>query len=92
MAQPDFAKHFYIVTDDAPSIGVAGYLRQDEIEKEILWYISRLLKKHERRYGVTKRELLAIIYTLEKFSQYFKGKPFKIHRDHKCSKFLNEEK
>jgi len=44
-------------------------------------YASRLLSKSERRYSVTRKELLAVVF-LNYFRQYLLGKKFTFCTDH----------
>ena len=58
-------------------------------EKTAIHYSSRSLSKAERNYSTIKRELLAIIYSVEKFRYYLYGKKFTIITDHNPLVYLN---
>lgn len=89
LSQPDFAKQFYIVIDSS-TIGIAGYLCQGPIEEQdIITYVSRTLRVHERKYSVTELEFLAVIYTVTKFHEYLSGQHFLIYSDHQCLIYLS---
>ena len=45
-------------------------------------YASRLLSKSEKRYSVTRKELLAVVVFLNHFRQYLLGKKFTLRTDH----------
>ena len=45
-------------------------------------YGSRVLSKAERRYCVTRRELLAVVYFLQHFRPYLLGRHFTLRSDH----------
>jgi len=53
---------------------------QDGEEKVIL-YASRLLSKAERNYDTTKKELLAVVYSLKYCRQYLFGRRFVVRTD-----------
>ena len=46
-------------------------------------YTSRALTETERRYAQIEKEMLAIVFSLEKFHQYTYGRHVKIQSDHK---------
>ncbi len=61
LAYPDFTREF-IVDTDASDTGIGAVLSQvdDEGRERPITYASRLLSKAERKYCVTRRELLAV--------------------------------
>ena len=80
---PDFGLEFVLDTD-ASNTGIGAELSQvqeDGSEKEIA-YASRLLSRAERRYCVTRRELLAVVYFIHQFRPYLLGKQFTLRTDH----------
>ena len=46
-------------------------------------YTSRALTETEQRYAQIEEEMLAIVFSLEKFNQYTHGRHVKIQSDHK---------
>ena len=48
----------------------------------MIGYFSKLLSKTERRYCVTRRELLAVVEAVKHFHHYLYGVPFEIRSDH----------
>ncbi|KAK3737378.1 hypothetical protein QZH41_011513, partial [Actinostola sp. cb2023] len=46
-------------------------------------YISRTLTETEQRYAQIEKEMLAIVFSLEKFNQYTFGRHVKVQSDHK---------
>lgn len=52
--------------------------------------VSRCLTRCEVKYGTTEKELLAIVYSVEKFRVYLLGIRFVIITDHQCLTFLNK--
>ena len=59
----------------------------DSVEHAI-YYISKNLQGAEYNYTVTEKELLAVIYTLNKFKHYVTGYQIFVHTDHSAIKYL----
>lgn len=85
---PNFSEPFAIHCD-ASSVGVGGVLIQniDGAEHPIAYY-SRCLNKHERNYGITERELLAVLDSVTHFRPYIEGAHFTVVTDHSSLKWL----
>lgn len=83
LAYPDFTREF-IVDTDASDTGIGAVLSQvDENGHErVIAYASRVLSKPERRYCVTRRELLAVVVFLREFRPYLTGRHFTLRTDH----------
>jgi RNase H-like domain found in reverse transcriptase/Reverse transcriptase (RNA-dependent DNA polymerase)/Integrase zinc binding domain/Integrase core domain/gag-polyprotein putative aspartyl protease len=79
----------FIVDTDASNTGIGGVLSQIEHgEERVVAYFSKTLSKAERNYCVTRRELLAIVKTIEQFHKYLYGQEFLIRTDHASLKWL----
>ena len=59
----------------------------DSLEHAI-YYISKNLQGVEYNYTVTEKELLAIIYALNKFRHYVTRYQIFVHIDHSAIKYL----
>ena len=83
LAYPDYSQPFILDTD-ASNTGIGAVLSQlDEDGKErVIAYASRLLSKPERRYCVTRRELLAAVTFTRHFRPYLLGRHFTLRTDH----------
>ena len=46
-------------------------------------YASTAMTSAETNYAQIEKELLAIVFGLERFNQYVQGRPVKIETDHK---------
>jgi hypothetical protein len=70
---PDPEKQFYVKTDAGPR-AVGGVLTQfhDNIEYPVA-YMSAKLNIHERNYGQTKKELLAVVVAFRQWRHYLLG-------------------
>ena len=58
---PDLKKAFTLETD-ASDIGLGAILMQD---RKAVAYASRTLKKAEKNYSITEREVLAALWSME---------------------------
>ena len=65
---------------DASQKGLGATLLQ---QGKPVVYISRALTETEQRYAQIEKEMLAIVYSLEKLNQYVFGRHVKIQSDHK---------
>ena len=83
LAYPDFNRQFILDTD-ASDTGIGAVLSQvDEGGRErVIAYGSRLLTKPERRYCVTRRELLAVVTFAKQYRPYLTGQRFLLRTDH----------
>lgn len=88
LGYPD-AENDFIVDTDASDFGIGGVLSQQKGDQEVvIAYFSKSLSKPERNYCVTRRELLAVVKTLQHFSKYLLGRKFRLRSDHAALKWL----
>lgn len=69
-----------VIQTDASSMGLGSCLLQ---EGRPIAYASRALTDAETRYAQIEKELLAIVFACEKFSQYIYGQRTLVQSDHK---------
>ena len=82
LAMPNDTGEFVLDTDACDrTIGAVLSQTQDGVEK-VIAYAGRSLDKREVNYCTTRKELLAIVYSLKYFKQYLMGRRFKIRTDH----------
>ena len=72
---------------DASKVGVGWVLYQEEeVEGEIRRYFIQFgakgLNKHQIKYGISKRELYAIVCGLRHCHYHVFGRPIIVHSDH----------
>ena len=83
LAFPCFDRPFILDTD-ASNDGIGAVLSQtdDQGHEHVITFGSRLLTKAERKYCVTRRELLAVVTFIKQFRPYLLGKHFTLRTDH----------
>ncbi len=79
MAYPDYSEVFDIYTD-ASSKQLGAVITQ---KNRPIAFFSWKLSVAQRKYSVTKTELLAIVETLKEFKGMLWGQPIKMFTDHK---------
>ena len=92
LAYPDKDAQFILDTD-ASDFGIGAVLSQtiDGVER-VIAYGSRVLSRAERRYCITRRELLAVVHFCKLYKHYLIGKPFLVRTDHAALKWLKSFK
>lgn len=86
---PDPNKQYHVFTD-ASDIGIGVVLSQEDEEgmERPVCFLSRKLKPAEVRYPVVERELLAVIYALQKLRRYLLDKTFILFTDNTAVRYL----
>ena len=84
LALPRTDQEFELFTD-ASDVGLGAVLSQNG---HVVEYASRRLNPAERNYSVTERELLAMVWAIEKWKKYLFGKRFLLSTDHRPLTFL----
>ena len=73
----------YIVDTDASDYGIGGVLSQCiEGTEHVIAYYSKSLNPAQQKYCTTRRELLAVVATLDHFNGYVWGPKFLVCTDH----------
>ncbi|XP_054709030.1 uncharacterized protein K02A2.6-like [Uloborus diversus] len=75
----DFTKPVQVECD-ASQFGLGAVLMQDS---GTIAYASRTLNAAERNYAQIEKEMLAVIWSLEKFHHYVYGRKITVYNDHK---------
>jgi hypothetical protein len=83
----------YQVATDASNTGIGVVLFQ-LVNKKVyhIGFFAQSLLKSERNYSTTKRELLAIVFALNKFHKYLWGNHFTLFTDHKALTYIHTQK
>ena len=79
----------FVLDTDASNVGVGAVLSQvQDGQERVIGYFSKTLGKAERRYCVTRKELLAIVMSVKWFHHFLYGKHFLIRTDHGALRWL----
>ncbi|XP_052725945.1 uncharacterized protein LOC128194397 [Vigna angularis] len=85
---PDWTAPFELMCD--VSNYALGAVLTQKIDKlpRVIYYASRTLDAAQANYTTTEKELLAIVFALDKFRSYLLGSPVIVYTDHAALKFL----
>ncbi|GFN91292.1 Zinc finger protein [Plakobranchus ocellatus] len=89
---PDVNKKFVLRTDAFDHGLGAALMQENEGTLFPVAYASKKLTDRERKYSVTEREALAILWGVKKFSLYLYGTAFTLQTDYGALQFLNAAK
>ncbi|KAF8112865.1 hypothetical protein N665_0059s0003 [Sinapis alba] len=89
---PDWDLPFEIMTNasDFPVGAVLG--QRNDKKLHVIYYASMTLDEAQCRYATTEKELLAIVYTFQKFRSYLVGSKVLVHTDHAALRYLLTKK
>ena len=92
MRAPNWQLPFEVMCD-ASDLANEAVLRQREDGKPYMVYYERkTLNEAQRNYTTTEKELLAVVYALDKFCAYLVGSDIIIFTDHSALKYLLTKK
>ena len=90
LAAPQDEGTYYLDTDaSATSLGAVLQHEQSGTLR-VIGYASRSLSDAERRYCITRKELLGVVYGLKKYRQYLLGRPVVVRTDHAALTYLKK--
>ena len=84
----NWALSFHIHTDTLNKAIRVALGPNDENLSYALYFISKNLSKVELNYKVTKKELLVVVHSLNKFRHYIIGYQTFVHTDHVAIRYL----
>ena len=89
LAFPNVDSHFLMETDDS-GIGLVAVLAQKQEDGSVcpLAYACPSLQKHERNYGVTELEAMAVVWGVKHIRPYLYGHRCDVYTDHEALKSL----
>lgn len=88
LSLPDISKPFILDTD-ASNWSIGAVLSQEIDGKErVIAYASSTLSNAEKRYCVTRKELLAVVHFIKHYRHYLYGRRFLLRTDHGSLRWL----
>lgn len=89
MRAPDWSKSFRCHTD-ASQVAVGGTLTQisDDGNEHAVSFFSKRLSPAEENYSANDRELLGLVYFLQRFRCYLEGAEFEVLTDNQVLKYF----
>ena len=89
LVYPQFDRPFMLETDASGS-GLGAVLAQHQEDGSVrpVAYASRSLQQHEKNYGITELEGLAVVWAVKHFRHYLYGHKCKVYTDHEALKAL----
>ena len=82
MTAPNWKLPFEVMCD-ASDLAIGAVLGQRKEEKPyVVYYASKTLNEAKRNYTTTEKELLAVVYALDKFRAYLVGSDIVIFTNH----------
>jgi hypothetical protein len=92
MQAPDWSLPFEIMCD-ASDYTVGAVLGQRKDKKpHVIYYASRTLNSAQMNYTTTEKELLAVVFSLDKFCSYLMGTSIVVFTDHAALRHLLSKK
>ncbi|CAN6723803.1 unnamed protein product [Malus baccata var. baccata] len=92
IAAPNWSLPFELMCD-ASDYAVGAVLGQRKDRRPlVIYYASRTLNDAQLNYATTKKELLAVVFALEKFRSYLVGAKVIVYTDHAALKYLLSKK
>ena len=74
---------------DASDFAIGAVLGQrDDGKPYVIYYASKTLNEAQRNYTTTEKELLAMVFALDKFRAYLVGSFIIVFTDHSALKYL----
>ena len=86
----DFKLPFVLVTDASEIACGAVLLQQHEGKEKVVAVASSTFNPTEQRWCATERECYALIWAMEKFQYFLRGRTFLVQTDHKSLIYLDK--
>ena len=92
MVTPDWNKEFEIMCDASDyAMGAVLEQRTEKMFKAI-YYANKTFNEAQENYSTTKKKMLAMVFSCEKFRLYILGSHVIIHTDHIAIRYLRAKK
>lgn len=90
---PNLNKKF-ILTTDASNTGISAILQQENEngKLQVINWASKKLTEAEKKYSITEKECLGIVWGIEYFEYYLRGRKFDVITDHSAAVSMKNKK
>ena len=86
--QPPYWTQPFEIMCDASNYAVGVVLgKQKDKKLHVIYYASRTLDTYQLNYATTEKELLAVIFAIDKFRSYLVGAKIIVYTDHATISF-----
>ena len=92
MQPPDWTLPFEIMCDASDYVVGVVLGQRREGKPFVIYYASRTLNSTQMNYSTAEKELLAVVFALDKFHASLLGSPITIFTDHAALKYLLTKK
>ncbi|CAN6570914.1 unnamed protein product [Malus baccata var. baccata] len=89
---PDWSLPFELMYDASDCALGAVLAQRKEKRPHVIYYASRTLNDAQLNYSTTEKELLVVVFALDKFRSYLLGTKVIIYTDHAALKYLFTKK
>ncbi|RVW21878.1 Transposon Tf2-12 polyprotein [Vitis vinifera] len=90
--RPNWDLPFEVMCDASDQAMGAILGQRDEGKPYVIYYASKTLNEAQKNYTTTEKELLAVVFALDKFRAYLVRAPIVIFTDHSTLKYLVNKK
>lgn len=92
MAAPDWGLPFELMCDanDSALGAVLGQRREGKLH--VIYYASRVLNSSQINYATIEKEMLVVVFAIDKFRSYLVGSKAIVYTDHSALKYLLNKK
>jgi hypothetical protein len=89
LSKPDYNRKFFVATDASNSgVGAMLYQIKDNQTRAYIQFAAKVFDKRQRFFSATHKELLGIVFALDKFHQFIYGERFTLETDHQALTYM----